>query len=64
MGSRNYNKQITMKNYKLIYIPHGHENAEDPSDYQQWIDIKAQCIDEAIEEAERYGQMVNLFEDN
>ena len=52
-----------MKNYKLIYIPHGHENAEDPSDYQQWIDIQAECIDEAIEEAERYGQMVNIFED-
>jgi len=53
-----------MKNYKLIYIPHGHENAEDPSDYKQWIDIKADCIDEAIEDAERYGQMVNIFEDN
>jgi len=53
-----------MKNYKLIYIPHGHENAEDPSDYKQWIDIEAECIDDAIEDAQKYGQMVNIFEDN
>ena len=53
-----------MKNYTLVYIPHGYENADDPSDYKKLIHVQAECIDEAIEEAERYGQMVNLFEDN